>query len=255
MDVIDELKIEFDGIYGAIREYTKKSYISNILNKLEQGIQSNSIDTMIYCVESLIDWYNDNYQSIQENEFITESNKKIHQKINSKLIKYYDELINYDNGGKETMVVDNNNRKQIFVVHGRDDLARIEVARFIEKLGLEPIILNEQANLGQTIIEKIESNSNVGFAIIIYTPCDVGNFKEYKDNLNPRARQNVIFEHGYLMAKIGRSNVCALVKDNVETPNDISGIVYITMDKYNAWQRTVANEMKARGYNIDLNKL
>jgi len=31
--------------------------------------------------------------------------------------------------------------------------------------------------------------------------------------LKPRARQNVVFEHGYLMGKIGRKNVCALVKD------------------------------------------
>ena len=43
-----------------------------------------------------------------------------------------------------------------------------------------------------------------------------------------RANQNVVFEHGYLMATLGRENVCALVQGDIETPNDISGVVYVS---------------------------
>lgn len=143
-------------------------------------------------------------------------------------------------------------KTKVFIVHGHDNLAKIEVARFIEKIGFEAIILHEQANKGKTIIEKIEENTNVGFAIILYTPCDVGG-KE--GNLKARARQNVVFEHGFLMGKIGRNNVCALVKDSVETPNDISGVVYIAMDSEGAWEFKIAKEMKESGYQIDLNKI
>ena len=65
-------------------------------------------------------------------------------------------------------------KSQVFIVHGHDDLAKIETARFIEKLGFKPIILHEQASSGQTIIEKIENYSNVGFGVVLYTPCDIG---------------------------------------------------------------------------------
>lgn len=147
-------------------------------------------------------------------------------------------------------------KSKVFIVHGHDNAAKEAVARFVEKIGLEAIILHEQASSGNTIIEKkIEANSNVGFAIVLYTACDVGASKEEKDQLKPRARQNVVFEHGYLIGKIGRKNVCALVKGNIETPNDISGVVYIKMDESEAWKYHVAKEMKACGYEFDPSKL
>ena len=146
-------------------------------------------------------------------------------------------------------------KTKVFIVHGHDNAAKEAVARFVEKIGLEAIILHEQASSGKTIIEKIEANSNVGFAIVLYTPCDEGRPKGEKDQLKPRARQNVIFEHGYLIGKIGRKNVCALVKGDIEKPTDISGVVYIPMDEGGGWKLTVAKEMKACGYDIDLNKI
>lgn len=146
-------------------------------------------------------------------------------------------------------------KSKVFIVHGHDGEAKQAVARFVEKIGLEAIILHEQASSGNTIIEKIEANSNVGFAIVLYTPCDEGRPKGEENQLKPRARQNVIFEHGYLIGKIGRKNVSALVKGDVETPNDISGVVYIKMDEADSWKYAVGKEMKACGYDVDLNKI
>lgn len=146
------------------------------------------------------------------------------------------------------------NKKDIFIVHGRDNEAKIEVARFVEKIGYNPIILHEKATLGKTIIEKIEEYSKVGFAIVLYTPCDEGGLVG-EEILKPRARQNVVFEHGYLIGRIGRKNVCALVKGNVEKPNDISGIVYIDMDSNGGWKLSIVKEMVAAGYEVDLSKL
>jgi len=145
-------------------------------------------------------------------------------------------------------------KTKVFIVHGHDNEAKQETARFIEKLGFEAIILHEQASKGQTIIEKIEENSNVGFAVVLYTPCDEGKAKKESD-LKDRARQNVIFEHGYLIGKIGRRNVCALVKGEVEKPNDISGVVYINMDSSGAWRRDLAKEMKESDYAINPERL
>ena len=146
-------------------------------------------------------------------------------------------------------------KDEVFIVHGHDEEAKIKTARFIEKLGFKPIILHEQASSGNTIIEKIEEHSNVGFGIVLYTPCDVGGKKMPEPVLNNRARQNVVFEHGYLIGKIGRRNVCALVKGDVEKPNDISGVVYISMDNDGAWQLAVAKELRSSDYAVDMNKV
>lgn len=157
---------------------------------------------------------------------------------------------------KTPQAVQNNvprNKRKVFIVHGRDNEAKFEVSRFIENLGLEPIILHEQASLGKTIIEKIEHYANdADFAIILYTPCDNGR-GIHESNVAPknRARQNVIFEHGYLMSKLGRENVCALVKGDIETPNDISGVVYIDLDPYEGWKRAVSKELESCGYTIN----
>ena len=147
------------------------------------------------------------------------------------------------------------NKSKVFIVHGHDTAAKEAAARFVENLGFKAIILHEQASSGKTIIEKIEANSNVGFGIVLYTPCDLGRSKEEKDQLKPRARQNVVFEHGYLMGKIGRENVCALVKGDIEKPTDISGVVYIPMDEGDGWKLAVAKEMKKSGYDVDFNKI
>ncbi|MEC1158166.1 TIR domain-containing protein [Cytobacillus horneckiae] len=145
-------------------------------------------------------------------------------------------------------------KNKVFIVHGHDEVVKLSVARFLERLGLQPIILHEQASGGTTIIEKIENNSNVGFGIVLYTPCDLGKAKN-DEEFNARARQNVIFEHGYLIGKLGRSNVCALVKDDVEKPNDISGVVYINYDSGNGWHLELFKELKNAGYDINANLL
>lgn len=180
---------------------------------------------------------------VWENEYTTDITKSIFKECKGLLLKATSKP-------KTSM-----DKSKVFIVHGHDNAAKESVARFVEKIGLKAIILHEQASSGNTIIEKIEANSNVGFAIVLYTPCDVGASKAEKDQLKSRARQNVIFEHGYLIGKIGRKNVSALVKGDVETPNDISGVVYIKMDEADSWKYTVAKEMKACGYDVDLNKI
>ena len=141
---------------------------------------------------------------------------------------------------------------KVFLVHGRDNEAKQEVARHVESLGIGAIILHEQASSGMTIIEKIEHYANeADFAIVLYTACDLGRgITETKVHPRNRARQNVIFEHGYLMAKLGRRNVCALVRGEIETPNDISGVVYVALDEAGAWKSEVKKELKACGYVI-----
>jgi predicted nucleotide-binding protein len=127
----------------------------------------------------------------------------------------------------------------------------------IEKLGLEVIILHEQADGGKTIIEKFEANAQeAAFAVVLLTPDDVGASAAVKPpQLNPRARQNVIFELGYFVGKLGRDRVRALYKGNVELPSDYLGVLWIPMDDGGAWRLKLAQEMQSSGLDVDLNKL
>lgn len=111
-------------------------------------------------------------------------------------------------------------KRKIFIVHGHD-------------------------NEGMTIIKKIDKYSNIWFAIVLYTTCDIGYPKDNDSFKNFRERQNVVFEYWYLISKIGRNNVCELVKQDVEIPNDISGVVYIPMDKHSRWKLPLSKEIKS----------
>lgn len=145
--------------------------------------------------------------------------------------------------------------RKVFVVHGHNEEYIEKVARLLEKLDCEPIIFKEQPNSGKTIIEKFKDLTKVAFAVILYTACDRGGINDDKSELRPRARQNVIFEHGYLFSQLGQERVCALVENGVEIPSDQSGIIYVPIDGSEAWKLQLAREMKSAGIDVDLNKI
>lgn len=145
--------------------------------------------------------------------------------------------------------------RKIFVVHGHDEAAKQAVARFLGKLNLNPIILHEQPDGGRTIIQKFEDYSDVGFAVVLLTPDDIGYKKDETEKAKPRARQNVIFELGFFIAKLGHENVCALYKEGIELPSDIQGRLYVSMDPSEGWHVKLAREIKHSGIDIDMNKV
>lgn len=259
MNVIKRLKLDIDGIVGTINSYSSESYIKNICDGLKSSINRNNLDEIVYFLRKLKEWYEENQTKIQTNEFVRD--KRLHIKIESEIESYIEEVDIYIKDIKDAIETESItddidvNMNKIFIVYGHDELALEQVIGFIKDIKLEPIVLKNQANLGNTIIEKIEEYSDVGFAIVLYTPCDIGASINDKDNMKNRARQNVVFEHGYLIGKLGRKNVCALVKGDIEKPNDISGLVYIELDNQKAWRFNIARDMKKLGYDIDLNNL
>ncbi|HGE71730.1 TPA: nucleotide-binding protein [Candidatus Poribacteria bacterium] len=148
--------------------------------------------------------------------------------------------------------------KQIFLVHGHDDAMKQAVARTLEKIGLEPIILHEKPSEGRTIIEKFTDYSEVSFAVVLLSPDDIAYPKDRspKDAML-RARQNVIFELGFFIGKLGRNRVLVLYQEeeNFEMPSDYSGVLYTPYDSSGRWQFDLIKELKACGYDVDANKL
>lgn len=134
--------------------------------------------------------------------------------------------------------------KKIFIVHGRDMEVLKEVKSFIIGMGFEPIILYREASKGRTIIEKFEElGSEACFAIALFTPDDKGALKEKgkRCRFQDRVRQNVVFECGYFIGKLGRDKVSALVKGKIEPPSDYTGIAYIPYDEH--WQSLLRKEI------------
>lgn len=148
-------------------------------------------------------------------------------------------------------------RRKVFIVHGHDTGPRESVARFLQRLDFEPIILHERPNKGRTIITKFQQEAaDVGFAIVLITPDDIGGAAPLvAGKLRSRARQNVIFELGFFVGVLGPERVTALIKGDVERPSDFDGVIYINLDDSGAWKQTLARELHAAGFEIDAKKL
>lgn len=163
----------------------------------------------------------------------------------------WDLSLNMDKSSSNPENIIKNN--SVFLVHGHDEAFKLKIKDLLTKLEIESIILHEQANVGRTIIEKIEHfGKNVGAAIILYTPDDMGKANKEPD-YKSRARQNVIFESGFFMGYLGRNKVTHVVFDSsMEIPGDLGGVVYV--DKSN-WQFDLVKELKAMGFEVDANRL
>lgn len=181
-----------------------------------------------------------------------------------KLENITDQFITMAKGSKSTTQIStqsseyNTDLTKVFIVHGHDDHLLSDVKSFLYSLGIEPLVLREQHDGSLTIIEKLEkhiNDKNIGFGIILYTPDDEGKAVREPD-LKYRARQNVVFEHGFLTGLYGRERVVCLVKkdENIELPGDVSGIVYADVNVQN-WRIGIAHSLNQAGYKIDFSKI
>lgn len=165
---------------------------------------------------------------------------------------FYGELINVP---KELPI--NTDTRKIFIVHGHDHVAKTELEIFLRELDLDPVVLHREADEGQTIIEKFEKHSNVGYTFIILTKDDKAIINQSKsgdsNDFEFRARQNVILELGFFVGKLGRNRVCCLLQKGVTTPSDISGLVYKPFHEHiEEVKYTLIKELNKAGYPVEV---
>jgi CheY-like chemotaxis protein len=125
---------------------------------------------------------------------------------------------------------------QIFIVHGHDrEMVEFVQGTVVDRLKWpKPIVLDEQAAGGLTIIEKFENFAQSADAVVVLmTPDDVGGAVKDMSVSQFRARQNVLFELGYFYGTLGRvsGKVFIVKRGNLEIPTDLSGVLYISVDK------------------------
>jgi predicted nucleotide-binding protein len=146
-------------------------------------------------------------------------------------------------------------RDSVFIVHGTNHGILETVARYVEKIGAAVVVLHEQANEGRTVIEKFEVHARTRYAIVLMSGDDRGGSRETAyDEQKLRARQNVLLELGFFIAKLGRTKVTVLYEEGVEIPSDMSGVLYIKLDELGAWKLPLGHELRTAGIRVDLNK-
>ncbi|MET4675861.1 MULTISPECIES: nucleotide-binding protein [unclassified Luteibacter] len=138
---------------------------------------------------------------------------------------------------------------KVFVVHGRDKSLQGDVLLYLTRIGIDPIVLHEQANGGRTILEKFEEEAAcASYAIVLMTPDDIGGLVGGESKL--RARQNVVLELGYFIGKLGKKRVCVMRLGEIEDPSDFSGVAYIGVGS-NDWKRQLLRELDKAGISFD----
>jgi predicted nucleotide-binding protein len=143
--------------------------------------------------------------------------------------------------------------RRVFIVYGHDLTSRDNLELLLHRMELEPIILQNLPAGGDTIIEKLEhylgEHGNVGFACVLLTPDDEGYKAGFEDKKQYRARQNVILELGMVLARLGRKRVAILIKESVERPSDIDGLIYIRYkERVDEIKFDLVKELKNAGY-------
>ena len=140
----------------------------------------------------------------------------------------------------------------MFLVHGRNQGQKERVARFLERIGASVVILHEVATEGRTIIEKFELHAHVNYAVVLMSADDLGGVDV--TGLSRRARQNVLLELGFFIAKLGRKRLSVLYEEGVELPSDMAGVLYIPLDEAGAWKLQLARELRTAALRVDLNQ-
>ena len=195
-------------------------------------------------------WLHNEWDKIPPEFLIFPKKENLFNSIGNEIVDVTDDILMHVNITTNANM-NNLGSNKIFVVHGKNIEIRNKVTSFLKSANYEPIVaVDEKAN-GRTIIEQIEELTEVKKGIVIYTPDDVARpRKRYggkPDQMFYRARQNVIFEHGYLCGKLGRRNVIMIIcydkKKEFDIPSDVNSIVYIKYNDDGEWKDQVLKEI------------
>ena len=148
-------------------------------------------------------------------------------------------------------------RRRIFVVSGLDDEMKQAVSVSLTKLGLAPVVMREEPSQGKKIIARFADYADVGFAVVLLSPDDFVYAREEapaKRKLRPQ--QDVIFELGFLLGKLGKSNVLVFYREceNFATP-DFEGIKFTAFDDRDSWKLALVRELTNTGYTLDVERM
>lgn len=258
-DGLDNLKVRISLHYGLLKTNRNKTYTCNdlygmnliIASRIESIVPANCILMSIEYYEELLEKYK--FDNIDINTKLY----KFEDVGGVKLSEDYGFHHFYELGDDKSTMVFNKLKKMLdlelksfpnvkstnntknyvdtsisyfnkcFIVHGHNDLMKLEIKNYLVESyeRMKCIILHEMPDKGRMVLEKFEDYSDVDFAVCIWSADDVGKSKK-ETELFDRARENVLFETGFFMGKIGRERVIIIHEDSVKMPSDLHGLIY-----------------------------
>jgi predicted nucleotide-binding protein len=124
-------------------------------------------------------------------------------------------------------VLEPGSQKILLSKSASDEATASAIIRFLRSLGLDVITVADIPSHGRTLVEKFEHlvDSSVAAVVIIGPQGDPYHIRSGR-------RENVVFELGYLMGKLGRERVVVIVTKGAELPSDLAGLGYLIIDPH-----------------------
>lgn len=159
----------------------------------------------------------------------------------------------------------NDNRKKVFVIHGRNELARVALFTFLRAINLEPMEWSElisEAGEGSPYVGQVldAAFSAAQAVIVLMTPDDEARLQThlhqcdeptFETKLTPQVRPNVIFEAGMAM---GRNPTRTIMVQLGETRpiSDIAGRHLIRMNDTTKKRQDLARRLEDADCSVNL---
>ncbi len=145
--------------------------------------------------------------------------------------------------------------RRIIVVSGVDDEMKQALTGALTKLSLVPLVMCEEPSQGKKIVENFSRDyADVAFAVVLLSPDDFAypkNEDATKRKLRPQ--QDVVFELGFLLGKLGKGNLLVFFREctNFEIPTDFEGIKVVAFDDRDSWKLALIRELSNSGLVVD----
>lgn len=204
MDPCKRLTVELDGLKEAIYDYTS-SGAANFLTPLEKAIDMKDKETIIYCLDSIIEWYNKNLTAIHSNELVISPDE--HDRLFSVLKEIRADMDEYEfsEDAADTSVVDST--PIIFLSHRSSDKKYADaLEKFLVGLGVK----NNQLIYTSHPLHKIPLDKNI--------------YDYLRDNINRNIYMIFLWSNDYLespacMNEMGAAWVAQCDYTNIYVPN------------------------------------
>jgi predicted nucleotide-binding protein len=132
-----------------------------------------------------------------------------------------------------------------------------KLTKALGKLLLVPVVLCEEPGHGRKIVERFTADYNdIGLAVVLLSPDDyvyAKNEQPSKRKLKPR--QDVVFELGYLLGKLGKEKVLVLYRESekgeFEVNTDFEGVTSAPFDSLDSWKLALLHGLLGNGYAVE----
>lgn len=142
---------------------------------------------------------------------------------------------------------------RVYVIHTGEGPMEKDVISLLKKIDLQPLLRHNRLDSIKSLEQEFADQTNANFAVVILSSDEFVYSKNGKPgDAKLRARQDIIFDLGYLLGRLGRQNVLALYYEQKSflLPTLLHNAVYLPYDKGGGWQQALMKRLQFCGYNI-----